>query len=85
MPNPKSAPRPYRVRIFAPDGEILTNRAFITVLDLTPGAGSAHAKSELDRLLKTLAALDDPAMATAGHYLTVTDTHTDETFVWLAR
>jgi hypothetical protein len=84
MPNP-IGPRPYRVRIFAPDGEILANRTFITVLDMTPGLPAYRSRSELDNLLRNLADLDNLAKAKTGHYLTVTDTDTGETFTWLPR
>jgi len=67
--------------------EILTDRQFRVVLDMTPGPGSDRAKSELDTLLKNLAALDDSAAAAAAtdYHLTVTDIHSGEKFVWLAR
>lgn len=85
MPNPRTNPRPYRVRIFAPDGEILARDTFVVVLDLTPGHGSARARAELDSLLKNLAAQDNPVADAAGYHLTVTDMATGETFRWLAR
>ncbi len=85
MPNPRPEPRPYRVRVFAPDGEVLVRQTFMVVLDLTPGPGSARAKAELDQLLKSLAALDNPAADPAGYHLKVTDGHSGETFVWLGR
>ncbi len=87
MPIPRPEPRVYRVRIFAPDTEILINRKILTVLDMTPGPGSDRAKAELDSLLKTLAALDNPAVAApvSRYYLIVADTHTGEAFTWLPR
>ncbi len=83
MPNPQRQPRLYHVRIFAPDGEIQARTTHVVVLDLTPGPAMARAKSELDSLLKSLAALDNPAASATGHYLTVTDVEAGETFKWL--
>ncbi len=85
MPSARPEPRPYRVRVFAPDGEVLARQTFMAVLDLTPGPGSARARAELDALLKTVAALDNPAADPAGYHLLVTDAHSGETFVWLGR
>ncbi len=85
VPNPRHQPRLFQIRAFAPDGEILARERFVVVLDLTPGRGSARAKEELDTLLKSLAALDNPAADPAGYHLTVTDIDTGETFKWLPR
>ncbi len=87
MSGSRPEPRVYRVRIFAPDTEILINRKILTVLDMTPGPGSDRAKSELDSLLKTLASLDNPAVAApvSRYHLRVTDEHSGESFVWLPR
>ncbi len=84
-PDPHLQPRSHKVRVFAPDGEVLTRDTFLVVLDMTPGPRLAQARAELDALLKLLAALDNPAADPAGYHLTVTDIHTGESFRWLGR
>ncbi len=85
MPSPHAQPRLYRVRFFASDGEVNARDTHLVALNLTPGPALARAKSELDNLLRSLAAVDDPATTATGHYLKVTDVETGETFKWLPR
>lgn len=78
-------PRRYRVRAFAPDGEIFVNRTYMVILDLTPGIGLQLAKTELDTLLHRLAIQDSPDADIARYRLVVLDVDSGETFDWPAR
>lgn len=85
MSDPQLQPRTYRVRVFAPDAEVLTRHNYVAVLNFAPGPDAAQTELELDRMLKTLAALDNPAKASgaSGYHLKITDVETGETFTWL--
>lgn len=78
-------PRPYLVRVYAPNGEIFRDRTYMAILDLTPGPGARLAKAELDTLLYNLAVQDNPDADVTRYRLAFTDSHTGNTFDWPAR
>lgn len=51
-------PRRYRIRVFDQGAEVLTDREYMAVLDLTAGPGLRAAEGQLDALLLSLAYAD---------------------------
>jgi hypothetical protein len=80
-------PRRYRIRVYDDGAEVLTDREYVAVLDLTPGAGLRQTEAKLDDLAQTLARADGARGDRVGrYYLAVHDRETDEfEFHWPAK
>jgi hypothetical protein len=79
--------RQYRVRVFNDGSEVLSDREYVAVLDLTPGATLREAQAQLDELVRSLARADGARPAHLyRYYLAVHDRETDQlVFHWPAK
>lgn len=79
--------RQYRVRVFDDGSEVLSDREYLAVLDLAPGATLREAQAQLDELARSLARADGAkADRVIRYYLAIHDWATDELqFHWPAK
>jgi hypothetical protein len=71
--------RRYRVRVYDDGAEVLTDRVYEAVLDLTGPAGLREAETKLDELVITLARQDGaPARRVHRYYLAIHDKDTGQ-------
>jgi hypothetical protein len=79
--------RRYRVRVYNDGSEVLSDREYVAVLDLTPGASLREAEAKLDELARSpWPGRTAPADRVFRYYLAVHDRDTDEfLFHWPAK
>lgn len=79
--------RQYRVRVFNDGSEVLSDREYVEVLDLAPGATLREAQARLDELARTLARADGAKpQHMPRYYLAIHDRDTDQlVFHWPAK
>lgn len=80
-------PQRYRVRLYDEGAEVLTNRRWMVVLDLTPGPALRYAEAVLDAQLQALAYIHGARGDAVRRYtLRIDDWDTHEAlFHWPAR
>jgi hypothetical protein len=79
--------RRYRIRVYNDGSEVLSDREYVAVLDLTPGASLREAEAKLDELARSLARADGARPDRVfRYYLAVHELDTDEfLFHWPAK